>query len=158
MTRTVHGHHIPGTVDLDPTAARKVSIFRCGGLQLCSVCRDEAGANASPREFLSKIVIIEAVQFTGGAMNANRIIDWVLEHDGTATWMEAHEAWVHEGGDEGYAASPEQMTIRTLEGNMKAPVGWWIIRGLEGEFYPCAPSIFEAKYEEKKIEAVSERN
>lgn len=37
--------------------------------------------------------------------------------------------------------------IPTLEGEMEAKVGWWIIKGVAGEFYPCAPDIFEATYE-----------
>lgn len=39
------------------------------------------------------------------------------------------------------------ITIPTLEGNMRADVGDWIIRGVKGEFYPCKPDIFEATYE-----------
>jgi hypothetical protein len=30
---------------------------------------------------------------------------------------------------------------------MTATPGWWIIRGVQGEFYPCKPDIFEATYE-----------
>lgn len=37
--------------------------------------------------------------------------------------------------------------IATLEGVMVASVGDWIIRGVNGEFYPCKPDIFEATYE-----------
>jgi len=37
--------------------------------------------------------------------------------------------------------------IRTLEGEMRANPGDWIIRGVKGEFYPCKPDIFEATYE-----------
>jgi hypothetical protein len=37
--------------------------------------------------------------------------------------------------------------ISTLEGDMRADVGDWIIRGVKGEFYPCKPDIFEATYE-----------
>lgn len=37
--------------------------------------------------------------------------------------------------------------IETLEGTMKARPGDWIIRGVAGEFYPCAPEIFAATYE-----------
>lgn len=38
------------------------------------------------------------------------------------------------------------LTIATLEGNMCAQVGDWIIEGLKGEFYPCKPDIFDASY------------
>ena len=37
--------------------------------------------------------------------------------------------------------------IRTLEGDMKAEIGDWIIKGIAGEFYPCKPDIFVATYE-----------
>ena len=40
--------------------------------------------------------------------------------------------------------------IKTLEGEMKASIGDWIIRGVNGEFYPCKPDIFEKTYEEVK--------
>ena len=37
--------------------------------------------------------------------------------------------------------------IKTLEGDMRANVGDYIIRGLRGEYYPCKPDVFHAKYE-----------
>lgn len=37
--------------------------------------------------------------------------------------------------------------IQTLEGEMRANIGDWIIKGVKGEFYPCKPDIFEATYE-----------
>jgi hypothetical protein len=38
-------------------------------------------------------------------------------------------------------------TIRTLEGDMHADKGDFIIKGIKGEFYPCKPDIFEMTYE-----------
>lgn len=38
------------------------------------------------------------------------------------------------------------VTIRTPEGVMKASVGDWIIKGVNGEFYPCKPDIFAKTY------------
>jgi hypothetical protein len=38
--------------------------------------------------------------------------------------------------------------IFTLEGTMRADIGDYIIRGVEGEFYPCKPDIFKLTYEE----------
>lgn len=38
--------------------------------------------------------------------------------------------------------------IYTLEGVMIANPGDWIIKGIEGELYPCKPDIFEKTYEE----------
>ncbi|MEB5878567.1 hypothetical protein [Enterococcus hirae] len=37
--------------------------------------------------------------------------------------------------------------IKTLEGIMVAKTGDYIIRGVEGEIYPCKPDIFEKTYE-----------
>lgn len=39
------------------------------------------------------------------------------------------------------------LTIKTLEGDHRANVGDWIIRGVKGELYPCKPDIFAATYE-----------
>jgi hypothetical protein len=39
------------------------------------------------------------------------------------------------------------VVIETLEGNMLASKGDYIIKGIKGEFYPCKPDIFEATYE-----------
>lgn len=36
--------------------------------------------------------------------------------------------------------------IETLEGTMRAQIGDWIIRGVNGELYPCKPDIFAATY------------
>lgn len=40
------------------------------------------------------------------------------------------------------------LEIPTLEGNMKASLGDYIIKGVNGEFYPCKPDIFAKTYEE----------
>ncbi len=74
--------------------------------------------------YRKKPVVIEAFEFTGD--NSARIIAWayprIAEEDG-------------------------QLRIRTLEGVMYADPGDWIIRGVEGEYYPCKDSIFEKTYE-----------
>lgn len=41
----------------------------------------------------------------------------------------------------------EKIEINTLEGTMTASIGDWIIKGVNGEFYPCKPDIFEKTYE-----------
>lgn len=40
-----------------------------------------------------------------------------------------------------------EIAIPTLEGVMQAKVGDYIIKGIQGEFYPCKPDIFEQTYE-----------
>ena len=39
------------------------------------------------------------------------------------------------------------LIIKTLEGDMVASTGDYIIRGLRGEYYPCKPDVFQKKYE-----------
>lgn len=41
----------------------------------------------------------------------------------------------------------DYLEIHTLEGMMRAERGDWVIRGVQGELYPCKPDIFAATYE-----------
>ncbi len=34
---------------------------------------------------------------------------------------------------------------------LNLPVGFWLIRGVRGEFYPCEPNIFKETYEAAPI-------
>lgn len=45
-------------------------------------------------------------------------------------------------------ADMDVLVIPTLEGDMCAQDGDYIIKGLQGEFYPCKPDIFAATYEQ----------
>lgn len=105
----------------------------------------KAALSIAPAKFDSLPVTIEAFCWVGGAAAATPVIDWVLENGGTATWMEEHK--IGRRGTPGHEVIPEALTIRTLEGDMRAAPGDWIIRGTEGEFYPCKPSVFNRKYE-----------
>ena len=100
-----------------------------------------------PARYRKKPVVIEAFQWDGSAAGATPIIQWVLAAGGTARYGHANT---------GIAARPEgaplpepvyAIRIDTLEGTMSALEGDWIIRGVQGEFYPCKPDIFEATYE-----------
>jgi len=42
----------------------------------------------------------------------------------------------------------EYLVIKTLEGDMKVMPNDWVIKGVNGEFYPCKPDIFEKTYED----------
>ena len=80
-------------------------------------------------------VIVEAFQFDGTSQRFQEIAAWVEENAGDpVTIAQAY-------GEEHYILS-----ILTLEGVMDAKPGWWIIRGVKGEFYPCDPEVFEASY------------
>jgi hypothetical protein len=86
------------------------------------------------QKFRKKPVVVEAVQLVDDANVLRGAADWVVDNGG--------RVWEPFAPSAGHA-----MTIQTLEGNMHAGIGDWIIRGVQGEFYPCKPDIFEATYE-----------
>lgn len=86
-------------------------------------------------------VEIEARQWHGTAEGATRIITWILEGGGTARYYAPGE-WDDGDTDGTY------IVIDTLEGRMLAGADDWIIRGVQGEHYPCKPTIFAATYTE----------
>lgn len=89
-------------------------------------------------KYRKKLVIIEAIQFED---NSDRIIE-IHEFMGGDTIRVNYE-----DKDNPY------LKIETLEGIMKASVGDYIIKGVNGEFYPCKPDIFEKTYERVVDEA-----
>ena len=77
-------------------------------------------------------------------LKAVRIIDEALEKE-PATMKYRKKPVVVEAYQ-----TDKEMIIHTLEGDMRASVGDYIITGVNGEQYPCKPDIFEKTYE--KIE------
>jgi hypothetical protein len=102
---------------------------------------DLSAREQAVQRFRKKPVVIETMRWVGSATGATPIIDWVLDGEGTARYHEEECM---------YSACPdgEHIVIDTLEGNMTASPGDWIIKGVAGEFYPCRSDIFEATYEE----------
>lgn len=89
--------------------------------------------------YRKKPVVVEAVQWDGTANGATPIIDWILEGEQTARYVDyIGEEWA-------------TLHIDTLEGTMSALPNDWIIRGVQGEFYPCKPDIFVATYEPAEV-------
>ena len=80
-------------------------------------------------KFRKKPVVVEAMQFT--EENKNRVFNWVT--------CNKHPRFDDHGAP--------TLAIGTLEGDMTAKLGDWIIKGIAGEFYPCRPDIFAATYE-----------
>lgn len=80
-----------------------------------------------------KPVVIEARQLTDD--NAAEL----------AAWSGGHEASIWQTTLPPILKA--RLIIPTLEGDHQAVPGDWIIRGVQGEFYPCKPDIFEATYE-----------
>jgi hypothetical protein len=91
-------------------------------------------------KFRKKPVVIEAIQFNGD--NAAEIYEFMGKPVVLNTKMD-EERWLD---FESYIKT-DGFKINTLEGLMTANVGDFIIKGVQGEFYPCKPDIFEATYE-----------
>ncbi|WP_425524267.1 hypothetical protein [Streptococcus dysgalactiae] len=75
--------------------------------------------------FREKPVVIEAVRFIGS--NYEEVREFIEQET---------------------LCSDLSIVIPTLEGDMVAQKGDYIIKGVQGEFYPCKPDIFEETYDE----------
>lgn len=100
-------------------------------------------ATTAPRKYTKRPVSIEAIQWDGKAESAVSIINWIISHGHNASYecVPNLETFACSGNEEDHV-----IKIRTLEGDMTASAEDWIIRGVQGEFYPCKPDIFEATY------------
>jgi hypothetical protein len=74
--------------------------------------------------YRKKPVVVEAFQ-------------WKDDLTGIPAWFATAHYWF----------ADDALMIKTLEGDMRANRGDWIIRGVKGEMYPCKPDIFEQTYE-----------
>jgi hypothetical protein len=81
-------------------------------------------------KYRKKPVEIEAQQLTRG--NVADVAAWCK-----GDWSSGSDA----------PPVPASIDIETLEGRMRANEGDYVIRGVQGEFYPCKPDIFEATYD-----------
>ena len=79
-------------------------------------------------QYRKKPVVIEAWQWDGVSTSPERP-EWLRGGNVLANHFEAI------------------LVIRTLEGDMTATKGDWIIQGVKGEIYPCKPDIFERTYD-----------
>jgi len=88
-------------------------------------------------KYRKKPVEVEALQWDGS--NLHEMIEFVGD---SLTYDILDTAW-----QVGKGIPHVFLTIKTLEGDMKASKGDYIIKGVNGEFYPCKPDIFEKTYE-----------
>ena len=82
------------------------------------------------KKFVKKPVVIEAYQFDG---NIRSIDNFPISEVGKFKVSSENEQYC--------------LIIPTLEGDMKALPGDWIIKGVNGEYYPCKPDVFEKTYD-----------
>lgn len=97
-----------------------------------------------PMKYVKKPVIIEAIQFT--EINYNELLNWLNENNAV------YEA---EFGTSYDVFTRPTLTLETLEGTMTASPYDYIIKGVDGEFYPCKPDIFKKTYRYVGTEDVS---
>lgn len=81
-------------------------------------------------KYRKKPVVIDAIQFNG-----------IMTKELKSFLKEANYVFVISGIGGCY------IELKTLEGTMRADIGDYIIRGVNGEYYPCKPDIFEKTYE-----------
>ena len=110
----------------------------------------------APMQYRKKPVTIEAMRLTG---NIRAVICWMEANDYpllVGNTLEPETLRRPDQADDD-TSTPDKgiwinpangnLMIRTLEGDMRARVWDWIIRGVQGECYACAPDIFAATYE-----------
>lgn len=90
---------------------------------------------SKPVQYRKKPVVVEAMRFSGDKTAMLEVARWcggrirseakASDHTDVAYWLD----------------------IPTLEGVMTANRGDHVIKGVQGEFYPCKSDIFESTYE-----------
>jgi hypothetical protein len=92
--------------------------------------------------YRKKPVTVEARQWNGSPASGKDILGW-MHRNGVA----AYSKWIDGTG--------ERLVIPTLEGDMEAVPGDYVIKGVRNEFYPCKADIFHETYE--KVDRVVAR-
>ena len=83
-------------------------------------------------KYRKKPVVIEAMQYN--ALNSrNSVMQWIDANGGKCFLVKS--------------INDNSIYIETLEGTMRADLNDYVIKGVNGEFYPCKPDIFEKTYE-----------
>lgn len=86
-------------------------------------------------KFRKKPVVIDAIQWDGTRTGVDAINAAFPQIRATLLRIQLHAEHV------------DAWSIKTLEGHLRVSPGDWIIKGVQGEFYPCKPDIFAATYE-----------
>lgn len=89
-------------------------------------------------KYMKKPIVVEAFQYVGDLIypaGGAYVPEWAITayQNGILCYMSLED-------------EPPELYVRTLEGNLHVSEGDYIIRGIEGEMYPCKPDIFEETY------------
>ncbi|CYY65625.1 hypothetical protein [Streptococcus suis] len=90
--------------------------------------------------YCKKPVVIEAVKLEDNKQSIINAIEFVY-NVGMETSVLGMDFEINKVRSDG------GLIINTLEGNMLASFGDYIIKGVQGEFYPCKPGVFAETYE-----------
>lgn len=85
------------------------------------------------KTYISKPKKVQAIQWTG--INTKDVAEFVIGEDGKPLHSDMYEM-------------PLRVWNELEDQWLNVPVDHYIIKGMKGEFYPCDPEVFEAKYEE----------
>lgn len=96
------------------------------------------------KKYMSRPVEIEAIQRTGDKNRDSELIQWIIDEGGIYDYICPESGCSSASG--GDPEEPHILRIITMEGELDVPVGWWVIRGTIGEFYPCKDEVFQVKY------------
>ena len=94
-------------------------------------------------KYIKKPVVVEAEELIPA--NIIKIANWITETNDVSFKTDDNDNIVG-------------LIIPTLEGNMTASIGDYIIKGVSGEFYPCKADIFHKTYSEYNGEVNSIAN
>ncbi len=84
-------------------------------------------------------VVVQAVRWTGD--NLAEVLEFTGKHPKWDTWFKSFEEY-----EEFVKNDRNVFKIKTLEGTHEANEGDWIMRGVNGEHYPCKSDIFDKTY------------
>ncbi len=91
------------------------------------------------KRYRKKPVVVDAMEWSGG------------NHRGMFEFLEGETSdYIRTSGKNFYIDHSKVhggLVIKTLEGEHIASIGDFIIKGVNGEFYPCKPGIFTKTYE-----------
>lgn len=90
-----------------------------------------------PQIVTKKPVSVVAWLWDGSTAQAGEIIEWVESNGGSAHYYEANESPDHK----------PRITIKTTDAWGVVHEGWWMMMGVDKDFYPCRPDIFERTYD-----------
>lgn len=94
-------------------------------------------------KYRKKPVVIEALQLT--KQNIREVYTFIYSEPDTKNPISSDRWYDYEG-----LVKAEGLKLKTLESDgetQTASIGDYIIKGIQGEFYPCKPDIFKATYD-----------